>query len=159
MQGIARGLKHVHELDIIHGRLCSVRSSPVPHFQNLQRLTSLQENILVCPDGTPCITGFGSCFVISRPDLWSNADVAGINRGSAPELMRSPKPGRPAIQITKGSDMYAFGMLAWEVGACFFLHRDLRSRSAQCDSSSYFRSFREKIHFLEVSMLPSSFEC
>jgi len=119
VQGIARGLKHVHELDIIHGRLCPVRSSLLSRFQNLRGLIFFQENILVGPDGTPRITGFGSCFVISRPDLWSDTDVAGTNRGSAPELMRSPRPGKNATKIKKESDMYAFGMLAWEVGTFF----------------------------------------
>ena len=128
VRGIARGLRHVHDLDIIHGRLCSVRPPLTSRFQNLRRLTPSQQNILVSPDGTPRITGFGSSLVISRPELLSDKDVVGFHRGSAPELMRSPRPGKPATQITKESDMYAFGMLAWEVGT--FFRRNLRSRLA-----------------------------
>ena len=110
----------MHDLDIVHGRLCSVSSSLLLTFQNFQRLTPLQQNILVGPDGTPCITGFGSSLIISRPDLWSDKDIAGFHRGSAPELMRPQKPGKPAVKISKESDIYAFGMLSWEVG--FYLY-------------------------------------
>ena len=68
-------------------------------------------------DGTPLITGFGSSLVISRPDLWSGRDAVGFFRGSAPELIRPHKAeGSPTVQITKASDMYAFGMLTWQVG-------------------------------------------
>ncbi|KAF9649933.1 kinase-like protein [Thelephora ganbajun] len=95
VQGIARGLEHVHDLGIVHGHLCS-------------------QNILVGPDGTPRIAGFGSSFTISRPDPWSEMDVVGFHRGSAPELIRPQKPGEPVVPITKASDMYAFGMLTWE---------------------------------------------
>lgn len=66
--------------------------------------------------------------MISRPDLWSSSDVAGFHRGSAPELMRPHRRGKPAAQITKASDIYAFGMLTWQVGITF--HRNLRSRLA-----------------------------
>ncbi|KAF9777644.1 kinase-like domain-containing protein [Thelephora terrestris] len=96
VRGIACGLKHVHDLDVIHGRLCS-------------------QNVLVGPDGIPRIAGFGSSLMMSRPDLGSDEDVVGFHRGSAPELMRPPKPGKPVTRITKESDMYAFGMLTWEI--------------------------------------------
>jgi serine/threonine protein kinase len=105
----------VHDLDVIHGRLCSVRLSPISHFQNPRRLTPPQQNVLVGPDGIPRIAGFGSSLMMSRPDLGSDEDVVGFHRGSAPELMRPPKPGKPVTRITKESDMYAFGMLTWEV--------------------------------------------
>lgn len=82
----------------------------------MPRLTFSQQNILVDSDGTPLITGFGSSFMISRPDLWSEKDAVGFFRGSAPELIRPHKPGgNPTVQITKASDMYAFGMLTWQV--------------------------------------------
>ena len=117
VRGIAHGLRHIHDSGAVHGRLGSVRSSLPPHFRNLQKLTFLQQNILVSPDGTPRIAGFGSCFTISRPELWS-ADIMGFHRGSAPELLQPPEPGKPGIRTSKASDMYAFGMLTWEVGTC-----------------------------------------
>ena len=116
IRGIARGLKHVHDQGIVHGRLCSVRLSLISRFRNPRGLTYPQQNILVGPNGTPCITGFGSSFILSRPDLWSDADDVGFHRGIAPELMRPLERGKPATRITKASDMYAFGMLTWEVG-------------------------------------------
>ena len=157
ISGIARGLKHVHDQGIVHGRLCSVRLSLISRFRNPRGLTYPQRNILISPNGTPCITGFGSSFILSRPDLWSDADDVGFHRGTAPELMGPLERGKPATRITKASDMYAFGMLTLEVG--IFLHHNLRSQSAYRRSSSHLRSFREKIHFPQISMPPSSAEC
>jgi hypothetical protein len=99
-------------------------------LHQLKKLTYSQHNILVSPDGIPCITGFGSSFIISRPDLWSERDDVAFHRGSAPELLLSPKPGEPAVQVTKESDMYAFGMLTWEVETPY------PSRSSITSSSS-----------------------
>jgi len=73
----------------------------------------------VGPDGTPRITGFGSSLMISRPDLWP--ERFDPHRGSAPELVCPHKSGKHAARITKASDMYAFGMLTWEVGIVFKL--------------------------------------
>ena len=123
--GIARGLQHMHDQGIVHGHLTSVRSSLIPNLRNLRSLTSSQQNILVDPDGTPRIADFGSSFVLSCPDSWSENDAVGFHRGSAPELVRPRKPGAPAARITKATDIYAFGMLAWEVGTV--LYRNLRS--------------------------------
>lgn len=66
--------------------------------------------------------------MISRPDLSSGKGVIGFHRGSAPELVRPQKPGKPATRITKASDIYAFGMLIWEVG--IILPHILRSKFA-----------------------------
>jgi serine/threonine protein kinase len=126
--GIAHGLKHMHDRGIVHGHLASVRSSPIPRSQNFRRLTSSQQNILVGPDGTPRITGFGSSFIISRPDLWAGRDVVGFHRSSDPDLARLYRAGKPVAQLTKASDMYGFGILTWEVGT--ILHRNLRSQFA-----------------------------
>ena len=126
--GIARGLNHMHDRGIPHGHLTAVRSSLIPHFQYPRRLTTSQQNIFVDHDGTPRIAGFGSSFMLSCQDSWSESGAVGFHRGSAPELVRPRKPGKPANRITKASDMYAFGMLTWEVG--IVLHRNLRSRSA-----------------------------
>src|SRR6266478_9710076 len=62
--------------------------------------------------------------MMSRPDLWPERDSIGFHRSSAPELARPCGPGKPATRITKASDMYAFGMLTWEVG--FTFPRNLR---------------------------------
>ena len=48
---------------------------------------------MVSPNGTPCIAGFGSSFILSRPDLWSDADDVGFGVGFT-QLNTCRKPVR-----------------------------------------------------------------
>lgn len=96
--GIARGLHHMHDLGVVHGGLEDT-------------------NVLVDSDGTPRIAGLGSALVQSSgPVAWSE-DPFELTRYSAPELVNPDAFELPKTQITKASDIYAFGVLTYQVFA------------------------------------------
>lgn len=78
-------------------------------------------NILVDSDGTAQIAGLGNASILPHSILAgtveSNARSDRLSRAHAPELIcpralpNLTEPTRP----TKASDMYAFGVMAWEV--------------------------------------------
>lgn len=73
-----------------------------------------QNNILVDFDGTARIAGLGSAFISTQNDNTSSElDTEAPSYGTAPELV-FPTPLESVIQTTKESDIYAFGLLAWE---------------------------------------------
>lgn len=88
----------------------------MPPFLNPQIFTVafFQTNVLVESDGTPRIAGLGSSFFQSSPVAWSE-DLDELTRSSAPELANHEAFGLPKPQNTTASDVYAFGVLAWEV--------------------------------------------
>jgi len=75
-----------------------------------------QTNVLVDSDGTPHIAGLGSVPVhwqsppIARPE-----DPHKPTRCSAPELVVPDAFGLPESQVTEASDIYALGVLAYQV--------------------------------------------
>ena len=80
-----------------------------------------QANILVDKDGTAWIAGLGNTFILPRP----TAGTVPENRTGTIRLSRSHAPGwtwprmspdrTDPAHPTKADDMYAFGVLAWEV--------------------------------------------
>ena len=79
-----------------------------------------QANILVDKDGAPRIGGFGNAFILPNPTARTAEDRMGTNglsRACAPELT-VPGTSRDVTDPTprtKASDMYAFGVMAFEV--------------------------------------------
>ena len=70
---------------------------------------------MVDRDGAARIAGLGSAFISTQNHgTWSEMDAELLSYGSAPELVR-PNTSASKIQTTKKSDIYAFGLLAWEV--------------------------------------------
>jgi hypothetical protein len=70
---------------------------------------------LVDLDGTARIAGLGSALILGRSTTARSAmSVEGLFRGSAPELMYPEELGLSYPRNSKASDVYAFGVLAWE---------------------------------------------
>ena len=77
-------------------------------------LKSFQTNVLVDRDGRAHITGLATAFIPSMLD----GDVDRSFPGTAPELIdQSWSGGFAGTGATTASDVYAFGILAWEVRA------------------------------------------
>ncbi|KAF9644609.1 kinase-like protein [Thelephora ganbajun] len=97
---VARGLQHIHDLDIVHG---SIRGA----------------NIHVDDRGTARIAGFASATVILQPDI-ALEDVddsveSNVSRWCSPEILHPAGLGLTKARTTKASDIYSFGMLAFEI--------------------------------------------
>ena len=65
-------------------------------------------------DGTARIAGLGSALILGHTTARSETGVEWLFRGSAPELMCPEEFGLSYPRNTKASDIYAFGVLAWE---------------------------------------------
>ena len=80
----------------------------------------LQGNIRIDDQGTARIAGFSSATIILQADL-EHEDIdesieSSVARWCSPELLHPGSFGSTKARATKASDMYAFAMLAYEVG-------------------------------------------
>ena len=83
---------------------------PLPYFGDA--LMFIQTNLLVDAGGHIHIAGLGAAFIPS------STPAAGVDRffhGAVPELVDPQRFQLASTGITTASDMYAFGVLAWEV--------------------------------------------
>ena len=90
-----------------------------PLMYRLVVFTLFQRNILVDSNGVARIGGLGSAFALSLPASWSDVATGRLFCGIAPELINPHTFGLVHARITKATDMFAFGMLAWEVSRVF----------------------------------------
>jgi hypothetical protein len=81
----------------------------------------LQKNVLVDGDNVARLGGLGSAFALSLPASWSDVESQRLFCGFAPELIDPDAFGLVHTRATKATDMFAFGMLAWEVSTIFLL--------------------------------------
>ena len=105
----------MHKLDVAHGNLKAVCLFLHRHF--IQALTFLQTNVLVDAHGHASVAGLSVAF---HPSDVPRKDPNWYFRGLAPELIDplSPRSGDPPLlPTTKDSDMYAFGVLVWDVSS------------------------------------------
>ena len=109
----AMGLHYLHEHGVVHGDLKGVcRLSPIPfHSQNLQ------DNILITNAPVrACLADFGfSTLAPSVLGKTSTMTTGGTPLYMAPELLNPEKFGEKRARLTQPADMYAFGMVIYEV--------------------------------------------
>jgi len=93
---------------------------PTHPFHVIHIHVLIQANILVNKDSTPRISGLGNAYVLPHAAAWTvegRTSNHRLSRCRAPELAglgMSPNV-TDAAHPTKASDMYAFGVMAWEV--------------------------------------------
>jgi len=100
----------MHKLDFVHGNLKIVRLFLHPHIDHA--LTFVQTNILVDAGGHARVGGLAVAF---HPPATPGVEIDMFFHGAAPELVHPQRFGLADTGATKDSDMYAFGVLAWEV--------------------------------------------
>ena len=112
LSDIAHGVEYMHKLKVIHGDITIV--CHFFHPQHDHRLTFVQTNVLVDPDGRARVAGLGAAYtasLIPGVDLNETFEV----HDAAPELAHLQHSGSANIRPTKENDMHAFGALAYEV--------------------------------------------
>lgn len=82
------------------------------YLRSSHALISVQSNVLVDVGGHIRIAGFGAA---SIPSTMRGVDVDRFFHGAAPELIDPQSFGSIYTEITKASDTFAFGAIAWEV--------------------------------------------
>ena len=108
--GIARAVKAMHSLSVVHGNLKIVCIFLPKNLSYV--LTFFQTNVLVDAGGHARIAGLGATS-ISTTVL--GVDVDKFFHGAAPELADPQRFRLTITGATTASDVYAFGILAWEV--------------------------------------------
>jgi serine/threonine protein kinase len=107
--GIARAVEYMHNLNVVHGNLKIVGLS-LPPWDHA--LTFFQTNILVDADGRARVAGLGATSITSTVP---REEVDTFFHGAAPELIEPQRFRLTSIGATAATDVYAFGVLAFEV--------------------------------------------
>lgn len=85
----------------------------------------LQANIRIDEQGVARIAEFSSATIILERDIaFEDIDESAesnVSRWCSPEILHPGSFGLTKEKATKASDMYAFGMLAYEVGPAFYV--------------------------------------
>ena len=76
------------------------------------RAHSFQENILFDADGRARVAGLGAA---SIPSAVPRVDANRLFPGAAPELIDPERFRSTNTEVTIAGDIYAFGVLTWEV--------------------------------------------
>ena len=117
LHDVASGLEYLHDQPFVHSDIKSVSVSPfTPHHAPIVP----QGNVLVNSDLTACIGDFGLANITSSPSIsiaLSTPSAGGTYRWMAPELLKSDEAGGVPQKSSKASDVYSFGMVAYEVSA------------------------------------------
>jgi len=104
-------------MDIIHSDLKPVRV--IKSILLAIADDSAQTNILIDRDFHPRLTDYGLVAIISDPNIVDPVSTAsplvGTVRYMAPELLNPPGFGLKDSISTKKSDIYAFGMVTYQV--------------------------------------------
>lgn len=92
----------------------------VPFSANILYSSYLQTNIRIDERGSARIAGFASATIalesgIALEDVDESVE-SNVSRWRSPEILHPGGFGLTKARTTKASDIYAFGMLAYEVG-------------------------------------------
>lgn len=106
----------MHDLGVVHGNLEIVSCCTLFRVYHMFTFTCLQTNVLIGSEDTPRIAGLGSALVNWQPSpvAWSDESHE-LTRCSAPELVNPGAFGLAGLHPTKASDIYALGVLAYQV--------------------------------------------
>jgi serine/threonine protein kinase len=117
VHGVTSGLHYLHGNDIVHGDLkvvCLVRCTQSP------RVNVCQQNVLVDPNGVPCICDFGFSKIITRAGFTTFS--IGTVPYLAPELfvvLNAETTDFTPPRTTKCSDVYSLALLILEASSAF----------------------------------------
>lgn len=114
---VANGLRYLHRIEQIHGNIRGVSSHRTKTRAHVV-LNTRQANVLIGSENPPraCLTDFGLNAIMFDVFSMSKASV----NWTAPEIFA---PGERDFRPTFASDIYALGMLIYEVTfpACDFV--------------------------------------
>jgi len=131
LHDVASGLEYLHDQPFVHSDIKSVSFGPLMLYH---RLTVLQGNILIDSNLTARIGDFGLTNITSSASIsmaLSTPSSGGTCRWMAPELLKSDEAGGASPKPSKESDVYAFGMVAYEVNIVITLSSDSGLKSYQ----------------------------
>ena len=112
IMGVAKGLKAIHETNIIHRDIKSVESIKFC-YERIIRLIHLQSNILISDDRKALISDFGLSRLVEVTTVYSinSSDTCGSARWMSPEQL--PHTSVHPIKLDARNDVWSFGMVVY----------------------------------------------
>ena len=112
IMGVAKGLKAIHETNIIHRDIKSVESINFC-YERIIRLIHLQSNILISDDKKALISDFGLSRLVEATTGYSinSSDTCGSARWMSPEQL--PHTSEQPIKLDSRNDVWSFGMVVY----------------------------------------------
>ena len=112
IMGVAKGLKAMHETNIIHRDIKSVGSIEFC-YERIIRLIHLQSNILISDDRKALISDFGLSRLVEATTSYSinSSDTCGYARWMSPEQL--PHTSAQTIRLDARNDVWSFGMVVY----------------------------------------------
>ena len=114
IMGVAKGLKAIHETNIIHRDIKSVESI-IFCYERIISLIHLQSNILISDDRKAHISDFGLSRLVEATTTYSisKSSVCGSARWMSPEQI--PLTFDQLIKSDARNDVWSFGMVVYVI--------------------------------------------
>ena len=112
IMGVAKGLKAIHDMNIIHRDIKSVESI-IFCYERIIHLIHLQSNILISDDRKALISDFGLSRLVEATTSYSinSSGVCGSARWMSPEQF--PHTSDQPIKLDARNDVWSFGMVVY----------------------------------------------